>query len=914
MSALSALASWTVKRKRLLAGLVGCAVKGVSACVPGVGLAAELIGSLVEKTTEDLLDPETKQPLSREQIEQIEGWLQSLAQSYSGLLDRLEQLNLPDSGTLANLSATLAQTLAAHRDLLGAFDNCTAQVRKQTFSLGVIERKLDEHFHGQQHIVASLEEIKGLLIRSPLLGEWAELRRARPEAVRAVIEADEHFLAGREDQGIAVLLGLLRQRGVGEATLAHQVGLLELSRGRVREAREQLRQATKIATAAEVAVSLPALGATVATLATLSGRNSAGSVWRSLPRGFRVGRKYRVLEEVGRGGMASVYRAEKVASFEREREVALKVPAPELMRDPQTRQRFEQEIDVSRRLSAPAHPHIVKVMEYEIFDDPFTHQELYALVMEFVSGVNLARWLAHRRQSGKPVRLGEVRTLMQGVCAALEHAHAQGVFHRDLKPHNVMVAKGPVVKLMDFGIARVLEDGRDQLTRSGQVVGTPAYLPPELLGMQPVVDARTDVYLAGNLLLELLTGDPAGDAESRADCPAAWVDLIADSMNRVRSKRPVSMAAFRERLLAETAPTSPSPVPADPHKPIPFANEQPIPLDDERVRTPSAAAPTTRKPVPSMRERMEAALTGARPIPVAPSTVSKATPDLPREVVNSIGIKLVRILPGKFLMGSPTNEADRSSDEQQHEVAITWAFWLGIHPVTVGQFRAFVQATGYCTQAEREGGAIGLISGWVSSHLADAQANWQNPGFRQDDSHPVVCVSWNDAQEFCAWLTKSEPGRSYRLPTEAEWEYACRGGAPALYPFHIGRPLTALSSTLANFDGNHPYGRAAEGPYLERTTPVGSYQANAWGLFDMHGNVWEWCRDWYEGDDYQHSPYADLPGPSEGSVRVIRGGSWRTFGESCRSASRNRYLPGVGSRSLGFRVSLVLSSEQGGQA
>jgi serine/threonine-protein kinase len=169
--------------------------------------------------------------------------------------------------------------------------------------------------------------------------------------------------------------------------------------------------------------------------------------------------------------------------------------------------------------------------------------------MEFVPGVNLARWLAQRKETGQPVKLGEVRTVMEGVCAALEHAHTQGVFHRDLKPHNVMVAQGSGIKLMDFGIARVLEEGRDQLTRSGQWLGTPVYLPPELLGSQPVVDARTDVYLAGNLLLELLTGDPAGDAESRSDCPAGWVELIADSMNRVRGKRPASITAFRERLL-----------------------------------------------------------------------------------------------------------------------------------------------------------------------------------------------------------------------------------------------------------------------------------------------------------------------------------------------------------------------------
>jgi hypothetical protein len=224
MSAFAALASWSLKRKRLLAGLVGCAVRGVGACIPGVSLAAELIGTLAEKTAEDLLDPETKQPLGSEDRAQIEAWVRGLTENYAGLLDRLEQLNLPDGGSLAELSRTLERALASHHDLLEAFDGCLALVRQQTLSLGLIERKLDEQFHVQQQMAAGLEEIKELFVRSPLLGDWAEFQRARPEAVRAVAEADEHFLAGRKDQGIGVLLGLLQQRGVGEATLAPTSG------------------------------------------------------------------------------------------------------------------------------------------------------------------------------------------------------------------------------------------------------------------------------------------------------------------------------------------------------------------------------------------------------------------------------------------------------------------------------------------------------------------------------------------------------------------------------------------------------------------------------------------------------------------------------------------------------------------
>jgi hypothetical protein len=186
--------------------------------------------------------------------------VQGLTQSYSGLLDRLEQLNLPDAGILVELSRTLEKTLSAHSDLLGAFHGCEAQVRKLTLDLGIVEAKVDEFVHVQQRLAIGMEEFKELLIRSPLLADWAEFRRARPEAVKAVAEADEHFLAGRKDQGIAVLVALLKQRGVGEATLAHHLGLAELSRGRVREARERLQQATKVAAAAgQPTMAAPAL-------------------------------------------------------------------------------------------------------------------------------------------------------------------------------------------------------------------------------------------------------------------------------------------------------------------------------------------------------------------------------------------------------------------------------------------------------------------------------------------------------------------------------------------------------------------------------------------------------------------------------------------------------------------------------
>jgi formylglycine-generating enzyme required for sulfatase activity len=254
---------------------------------------------------------------------------------------------------------------------------------------------------------------------------------------------------------------------------------------------------------------------------------------------------------------------------------------------------------------------------------------------------------------------------------------------------------------------------------------------------------------------------------------------------------------------------------------------------------------------------------------------------------NAIGMRFALVPPGRFLMGSPPEEENRSEDEELHEVEITRPFWLGVFPVTQGQWRA----------------VMGDNPSWFS---ASGRGKDKVQGLDTDD-FPVEQVSWEDAQTFLKKLAEKaeekKNGREYRLPSEAEWEYSCRGGADVKYPFSFNTPSTSLSSTQANFDGNYPYGGAAEGPYPERTSEVGSYEANPFGLFDMHGNVEEWCSDWF--DDYEAGPATDPRGPSEGLARVRRGGSWLYFGRDCRAALRLRDTPSLRNRYLGFRVAAV---------
>jgi len=289
-------------------------------------------------------------------------------------------------------------------------------------------------------------------------------------------------------------------------------------------------------------------------------------------------------------------------------------------------------------------------------------------------------------------------------------------------------------------------------------------------------------------------------------------------------------------------------------------------------------------------------LTNLTPLARSPSVVIDPSPAIAprfyrafaqRIPTNILTTNMVWIAPGTFVMGSPSSEVLRQADETQHPVTLTQGFFMNKYLVTQGQYLSVVNTNpSYFTT---------------------------NNGYSLDLNRPVERVSWNDATNFCGRFTTQQrvAGRIptnwvYRLPTESEWEYTCRAGTTNA--FNFGK---AIHGGMANFYDYYEYDSSVGDvyvanpavPYLVRTSTVGSYSANAWGLYDMHGNLWDWCRDWY--GDYPQGSVTDPQGPPTGSARVLRGGSWSDYGRDCRAAVRAVSYPTQTNILIGFRVVLA---------
>jgi formylglycine-generating enzyme required for sulfatase activity len=307
---------------------------------------------------------------------------------------------------------------------------------------------------------------------------------------------------------------------------------------------------------------------------------------------------------------------------------------------------------------------------------------------------------------------------------------------------------------------------------------------------------------------------------------------------------------------------------------------------------------------------------GRSPVLLPPSK-EEIVKNLPEKIKNSIGMKLVLISAGTFQMGSTKAEQDAAiadyeksfkrkasetsiafyrAEGPRHKVTISKAFYMGVHEVTQGQWKAVMGKDNNPSYFSKTGGGKDRVKEFSEEEL---------------DNFPVERVSWEEAYTFLKKLNARAAEKKYkveyRLPTEAEWEYACRGGPrSSTKPFHFKSPSDSLGAGQANFDARYPYGAGKKGEQSKRTYTVGKNgEPNALGLFDMHGNVWEWCSDWYSNDYYGKSPPTDPSGPSSGSSRVYRGGCWNFSGQGCRAARRYRLPPSLRVHYLGFRVAAV---------
>lgn len=590
-----------------------------------------------------------------------------------------------------------------------------------------------------------------------------------------------------------------------------------------------------------------------------------------------------------------------------------------------SRENFNRE---SAILASMDHPGIVKVLRsFEALGTGY-------FIMPFVEGLALDELIEMRIEKNKPFSEEELGGMLERILGALEHLHRAGIQHRDLKPGNILITHDGIPVLIDFGSAR------QQLSeRSMTVLESAGYTPFEQLQSHGNVGPWSDLYALGGTLEKAIAGKapPKANDRMRGDprIPLAERDnLLApftprflqavDKALRVEEgERWQSASDWLSHLLGHVECDADSQSKCKSTSIVPGGGGKTVFVkiiagfvgicvlaafglwaasSFKKATVPAAMDAAGDKPVSSDSSSKSSPGSGGDD-----HSQTHAQPAMPKlefeggspgeikvfELAPGLTMDFCWIPPGKFSMGSPLNELGRNNDETQHQVTISKGFWMAKTEVTQAQWRAM----GGKDTTER------LPAYWDNKEVSWEQQRQYFKTSEEDfkaENRPVERVNWNEARTWCDDLTKQMNAKglitknlSFGLPTEAEWEYACRAGTTTA--LNHGKDLTARDGSCNSLTEVAWYMANAGGT----TRPVGARKSNAWGLRDMHGNVAEWCADWY--GDYPNSSVTDPSGASRNSARVNRGGSWSSGPWGCRAAYRFRFSPDSRSILLGLR-------------
>ncbi|CAD5975743.1 bifunctional serine/threonine-protein kinase/formylglycine-generating enzyme family protein [Planktothrix agardhii] len=637
--------------------------------------------------------------------------------------------------------------------------------------------------------------------------------------------------------------------------------------------------------------------------------------------------RYQIIQFLGGGGFGETYLAKDLDLPGHPhcvvKHLKPKNPTPALLVI--ARRLFEKEANALYKLSL-LDERIPKLFAH------FEEQGEFYFVQQFIDGYDLTKVIT----PGKTLTESAVIKLLKNILEVLAIVHRQNIIHRDIKPANLMRRSDGKIILIDFGAVKELgtlivnAQGQTSLTIA---IGTLGYMPGEQAKGHPKL--ASDIYAVGMVGIQALTGRiPETLPHDYNTGEVLWRNQaqVSDQFGNFLDKMVRDHFSGRYQDADETlealSTLFPTPTPAPTPIPTPIPTPAPNPTP---APTPTPAPSTILTPDPTTTRRtilqfaafsgigFLVALAGEKLIISSPENNSTSTPISPQptptptpspspfktvsfetvtvnstgqinnrwqaqaqilsENINGIILDLVVIPAGTFLMGSPSNELERLDTEgPQHTVNIA-SFLIGQYAVTQAQWRA----------------VAGLPKRQIDLN--------SDPSNFKGDNLPVEQVSWLEAVEFCDRLSQLT-GRTYRLPSEAEWEYACR--AATTTPFYFGETIT---TDLVNYNGNSTYGSGPKGIYREKTTVVGSFPPNAFGLYDMHGNVWEWCADpWH--DNYNSAPTDGSVWESGGNTqsKCLRGGSWVFNPGFCRSAVRVRGTPDYFGSNFGFRVCWVVGA------